>query len=132
MKVSVIGNALVIEGNITREDAKLLKMYNPDALKAFGGEDGKDELFSLVVDPGHDEFGRYAAYFGGTTHDDKKHITLTVRLSVPDDCADVTTTVADVMGKQLELLKSIVDRLPEAVKAVRETRAAIAGMISVG
>lgn len=117
MKVTVMGEALVITLRTTLEDLQKVAKYEPEALK-LKDEDG-DTVYSISVKgtPGINEFG---AVFGAATFDDKKLAVITMKVDPGEE--DIKDYVADKYGAAIGYLNEIEEKLPGVVTAIKEKR----------
>ena len=127
--IKVAGNAIVLESSVTLEDWKLLKKYRPEAMKLFGGEDGKDEVFAVFIGAkGNGDISNAGVKFAPTSNNGLATVTLTPE--IPDGIA-VKDFIADTYGKAILSLNKIEDGVTDAIEEVSEERTTILENITI-
>ena len=129
MKVTIAGSAAVITSTLSLEDVKTVAKYKPSALTLYGGEDGKDPLFSIGISGSTaGKIGEYGAEFGTQTADGGK-ATVTVVFGSPVD--DAKEYIADALGGALLNLAKLEEALPNVIDQINAEKAAVLANITV-
>lgn len=128
-KVTVAGNAIVITSSMRFGDLSLVKRYQPDALVLKGGDDGKEPIFCIDIDPGRaGNINVFGASFGEETRDEGL-ATMTLVADFGDK--DPAEFVADFLGEALRSLNKLEETLPGVVESVNNDREKIINDVTV-
>ena len=129
MKVTIACSAAVITSTLTLEDIATVAKYKPSALTLYGGEDGKDPLFSIGVSSfPAGKIGKFGAEFGTQTADGGK-ATVTVVFGEPVE--DAKEFVADKLGGALLNLKKLEESLPAVIEEISAAKDEVLADITV-
>lgn len=116
MKLTIIGNSLVVTSTITKEDYDVLSKYNPEALKIRDEE--KNVVFSVATsDKGY--VNNHGIGFNGVTRDNNAFLTLTLDVQ---GVANPKAMVADLFSpilKNLESVEATTNNVAAETKAAR-------------
>lgn len=126
-KITVTGEAVVITSACKLEDLKTVQKYRPQALSLMGGEDGKEEVFRIIIDErGAGSIGTFGATFTGKTHDEHGYATITMMLDrITSASEDVKEKVAEAVGAAILNVNKIEEKLPAIIREINAEKAAI-------
>lgn len=103
-KITVVGNAAVVQSSATLEQIKTMEKIRPNALVLLGGKEGKDEVFRIgtgaVGEGGLSECG---ACFDGKNAEG--YATITIAPFAP--CGDVKQAIYEQYGAAIALLNKL-------------------------
>ena len=128
MKVTIVGDAVVFTSTLKLEDIKKVGKYRPEALTVKGGENGKDDLFTLVVSERCAGINEFSASFSKATKDGG-FATYTELVSCKGD--DPKEYVADKYGAALRYMNMLESSLPGVIEQIDEEKAKIMEGITV-
>jgi len=129
MKVTIAGSAAVITSTLSLEDIKTVGKYAPESLTLYGGDSGKDPLFTIAVSAKPaGSICKYGAEFGTQTAEGGK-ATITIPITAP--VADVKAFVADNYGGALANLAKLEEALPNVIEEICAARDAILASITI-
>lgn len=129
MKVMITGSAAAVTSTITKKEIETLAKYNPKALTLYGGENGKEPLFSIGV--GNTSCGKISKYgieFGQQTAEGG-NATVTVVFCNPVD--DPKEYIAENFGSALLNLAKLEETIPAAVAQIEAEKAAVLENITI-
>jgi hypothetical protein len=114
MKITARGSAIVFESTLTVEEIKVVAKNRPDALKKYGGDDGKDELFSIGLTSGEGGISPAGARFSKSSfsQEGKATITLVIDSDVDPD------KVKDAIVEQYTGAVGYIEELESTVPAI--------------
>lgn len=121
-KNKLVGNAFVITSDVPYKDLLLVAEYAPEKLVLKGGEDGKDEIFRVLVEGENGSLDDNGATFGCTEQGENKVATITMLIP---KCENAKEYIADKYGEALTNLNKLVETIPAAVEEVKANRKAI-------
>lgn len=110
-KVTIVGQAVVLESAVKLDDIKKLEKYAPEALVLHGGEDGKDPVFAVAS--GTDKINQNGVAFNHKSADG-----YAVTTFVTEDVGNVEEFVIDNLGKYLIDLEKVEAQIPAALEEV--------------
>lgn len=126
--IVIAGDAVVVKSNLSLEDIKTIKKYQPKALTLMGGEDGKEPIFAVSVSADAGDINIHGASFGRADAEGKATITM-VMPGVPTDKAK--DWVADRLGVAITNLNALEAKLPEVLSGIAAQRATVMENITV-
>ena len=125
-QVKIAGKAMVITSGAKLEEIKNAEKYRPNALRLFGGEEGKELLFVVGTAKSASGIDRQGVVFCDTNADGYAQLTLTLPADVnPQDY------VPEVYGPALTKLCAVEEQLPAALAEIRADKERVQGMIEV-
>ena len=122
-KITITGDAVVITSALKLEEIKKVAKYRPKALRLYGGEDGKEEIFRIAATDGTGSIGKYGAEFNGTAHDGSGKATITTILQGVE--GDIKEVVADTYGPWVNSLNKLEEAIPAVLAKIEEEHKAI-------
>lgn len=128
-KITAIGGAVVITSTVKAEDIIKVAKYRPDALKLFGGEDGKEEVFRIGVGTAG-SLNKFGAEFNGTSLDGSGYATITLGHNFSGE--DVKEKIADYFGVSILNLNKVEAQIPAALQEIEAEKANIIANIQIG
>lgn len=128
MRISILGEALVLTSTLKVEEIKLLRKYKPDALK-IKNENG-DDLFAIAYKEGCSSITPKGVTFGGASRDGNEFATFTANISVAEG-EDIKEVVADLIGVPAGYVSQIESAAVNALHEVRAARAELLNSITV-
>lgn len=128
-RITVIGGAVVITSAVKAEDIIKVAKYRPDALKLFGGEDGKEEVFRIGVGA-TGSLNKFGAEFNGTSLDGSGCATITLGHNFSGE--DVKEKIADYFGVSILNLNKVEAQIPAALQEIEAEKANIIANIQIG
>lgn len=127
-KITIAGDAMVVESAHTLETIKTLEKYRPKALSLFD-EDGKTEIFKVGSTTGKGSINAYGASFGGVSHNDGKKATIT--MMIPEKVADAKAYAEETIGVAIIYLNRVEAQFESAIASVNTEKAAVRESITV-
>lgn len=130
MKITVLGKAIVIKSAYTNEELATIGKYRNEKLTLWGGDDGKDALFTVGSGKGCGSLCKYGAVFGDDTGtgDDRK---ATITLTIDGEVADPKAYVEEHFGGMLRSLKAVEAQLNGVVAEITAEKQALMDSITV-
>lgn len=129
-KVTIAGNAVVVTSSLKLEELATIQKYRPKALTLMGGENNKEEIFTIDVgNGGCGEIGTYGAYFCNATHDEAKKACIT--MCMEGATGDIKEFVADKLGSAIVCLNKLEQTLPAVLEEITAEKAAVMANITV-
>lgn len=126
MKIVVAGKAIVITSSAKLADLEKIKKYRKDALTLYGGEEGKEPIFTICLsNKGDGSLSNMGAAFANENADGYAQMTL-----VADMGEKPEEYIADNYGAALTNLEKLEATLEGVLKQIDEERAQIMGKIS--
>lgn len=130
MKITIVGDAVVITSALKLKDIEKIEQNRPEALVVKGGEDGKEPVFSVGTTTGSGRINQYGASFGSETHDEAKLATITMSLC-EGFSGDVREYVADELGAAVTYLEKLEETIPGVLEEIAAERASVLEHITV-
>lgn len=128
-KTTVIGNALIVQSDLTTEQIQTVAKFRPSALAIYEG-DGAEKVQVFAIGTGKTgSISKYGITFDGTSRDDGKFATVTLPYAGSDNPKE---WVAETYGAALARLNEIEKQIPKVVKEAQDAKAAILAGITVG
>ena len=117
-KITIVGDAMVVNSTKKLEDIKRLEKYEPSALMLFetNDEGKKEPVFAVGSTTGEGSIGCYGASFASTTRDGQGLASIT--LKIPTDVGDVKQYAVEKIGKAILLLNKVEEQIDEALAQV--------------
>lgn len=129
-KVVIAGNAVVITSSMKLADLATIKKYRSKALTLMGGENNKEELFTIDVCSGSNGgLNSIGAVFCNETRDEEKKACIT--LCINGVQGDVKEFVADKYGEALVHLGELEAKLPGVLEEINNQKKGIMQNITV-
>lgn len=129
MKVTIIGEAVVITSDLKISDIKEIRKIRPEALTLKGGEDGKEDLFAIgVAQSGSGSLDKYGAEFSPIGRGEDGFATITLSAS---GVSDIKEWFYDRYGASYSMLRTLEAMLPGVVDEIVAEKAEIIDSISV-
>lgn len=128
-KTVAIGNAVVVTSSLKLDDLKTVKEYRPEALTLYGGEDGKEALFTISTE-GSAGINKYGATFKDESRDGEGLATITIALTY--DGEDLKGYLADKFGGALMNIAKLEEQLPAVIEEIAAAKQAVMDQITVG
>lgn len=129
-KVTIAGNAVVVTSALKLEDLATIKKYRDKALTLMGGENNKEEIFTIDVgNGGCGEINAYGAYFCNATHDAEKKACIT--MCMEGATGDIKEFVTDKLGAAIIHLNKLEQVLPGILEEISAEKATIMENITV-
>ena len=130
-KITIAGEAVVVTSEAKLEELQKVAKYRPNALVLYGGEDGKEPIFSIsVCNSGDGNINRFGVEFSHATHDEAKLATVTIVHPYGDD-VDIKAVVADKIGAYVLNLNKLEETLPSVMNEIAAEKAQILANITV-
>lgn len=121
MKLTITGDAYALTSSVKVADIKLLKKYQPDALKILDEE--KNVKFAVDYSEGKSNVAAFGITFGGATRDDNGYATVTGTLPQGLNTAEAAKEyLADQFGGVVAYLTKLEESIPTAVETVSTVR----------
>ena len=131
MKLTITGDAYALTSAIKVADIELLGKYNPDALTV-KDKDEKKVVFGVSYSEGKPSVASFGVTFGGKTRDENGYATITGTIPTGFASAEAAKEfVAEKFGGVVAYLEQLEKSVPEAAKAVTETRKKLVDSITV-
>lgn len=130
MKVTILGEAVVVTSSMKLEDLRTIAKYRPKALTLMGGDKGDDPVFAVGVTTGSGSINSYGASFGRESNDDEKLATITMSFNGAAG-GDIKERIADVLGAAIINLSKLEEQLPAVLAEIAEEKAAVMSNITV-
>ena len=130
MKITILGNAIVVKSAYTCAELATIGKYRPKTLTLWGGDDGKDALFTVGSGKGCGSLCKYGAVFGddtGVGEERKATITLTFEGGV----ADPKAYVEETYGGMLRNLSAVEAQLEGIVPEIAAEKQALMDSITL-
>lgn len=128
-KVKKFGEAVVLTSGVKLEDFQKVGKYRPAALTLFGGEDGKEPLFSVGFSSRRGgSISEFGVEFGGASEDGYAQVT--VAYAGPP--TDVKKALADSIGPQVMMLNKIEAGIPAILEEIDAEIGTIMESIELG
>ena len=129
-KITIAGNAIVVTSSMKLEQLANIKKYRPKALILMGGENNKEEIFTIDVgNGGCGDINGYGAYFCNATHDNDKMACIT--MCMEGVTGDIKEFVADKLGSAIIHLNKLEQALPAVLDEITAEKATIMENITV-
>ncbi len=128
-KITVAGNAVVITANTKLEEIKMLEKVNPKALTLYGGDDGKEPIFTIGTGAAG-SVNKYGIVFSGETNDEEKFATATLLFNRSGD-EEIKAAVADKLFGIIMNLNKLEATLTAAVEEITAAKAETENCITV-
>ena len=129
-KITIAGNAVVVTSALKLEDLANVKKYRPKALTLMGGENNKEEIFTIDVgNGGCGDINGYGAYFCNATHDNEKKACIT--MCMEGVAGDIKEFVADKLGSAIIHLNKLEQALPGVLEEIAAEKATVMANITV-
>lgn len=129
-KITIAGNAIVVTSSMKLEQLANIKKYRPKALILMGGENNKEEIFTIDVgNGGCGDINGYGAYFCNATHDNEKMACIT--MCMEGATGDIKEFVADKLGSAIIHLNKLEQALPAVLDEITAEKATIMENITV-
>ena len=129
-KITIAGNAVVVTSSLKLEQLANIKKYRPKALTLMGGENNKEEIFTIDVgNGGCGDINGYGAYFCNATHDNDKMACIT--MCMEGVTGDIKEFVADKLGSAIIHRNKLEQALPAVLEEITAEKAAILQNITV-
>ena len=123
-KTKIFGDSVVITSSIKLADMKNVAKYAPKALTLMGGEDGKEELFKVMVGKaGAGSINAWGATFASSTRDAEGKATIT--MMIPAAVEKAKEWIVEEFGGALMNLKALEDQLPAVIAKIAADKKAV-------
>ena len=129
-KITIAGNAVVVTSSLKQEELANVKKYRPKALILMGGENNKEEIFTIDVgNGGCGDITVYGAYFCNATLDEDKKACIT--MCMEGVTGNIKEFVADKLGSAIIHLNKLEQALPGVLAEITAEKATVMENITV-
>lgn len=131
MKITVVGDAVVVSTTKTMEELEKLEKYRPKALCLTEKDDDgvSNELFVVRTTTGKGSMNKWGATFNGSSRDDAKLATLT--MAIPAGTENALEYVTELLGVGVLHLKKLEEQWDAALTELNGELTAIREAITV-
>jgi len=129
MRITVLGDALVVTSSLTVEEIEMLKKYDPDALKLFDA-DG-NQTFGVGYSSGNGNLTKKGVTFGATSNGGFATLSVTLEGTEGMTADALKETVADILGEIPVKLAAVEQAAPAKLAEVREARTTLINSINI-
>lgn len=126
MKITVVGNAVVMTSTMKFDDLKAIAKYRKEALTLMGGKEGKEPIFTIDV---KDKGGING---NGITFAKSREGGLAQITVVLDNVqGDIKEYIADTYGAAINYVGALEETLPAVFEEIKAERATVMNSITV-
>lgn len=129
--ITIAANAAIVKSDLKVKDIEVLEKYNPAELVLMGGEDDKEEIFSIGLSSGKGSLSAFGATFSKTGISPQGAATITIDLPNFGSADEAKGYIADKYGVALDRLAALEAQVPDKVTAFKAKRDALIAQIEV-
>lgn len=129
-KITVIGDAVVVESALTLEDIKTVAKFRPEELVLMKDGEEKEPLFAIGVTNGAGNINEVGASFGCVSNDGSGLATITIAKTNGQD-EDVKEWVFERINKSIIYLNRLEAKLPAILEAIKAEKNEVMSNITI-
>ena len=127
-KIKVVGDAVVVESEVTLESLKKVEKYRPKKLYLYA-EDGKTPIYRVCTTGGEGVINANGASFCGVSRDGSGKATITI--GIPSGVQNTTDYIEDTIGASILRLSEVEAGLADVINEIESERQAVRYSITV-